>query len=612
MELKKIAKVILAIVLLSMFSTPVISQETYILSLRRISVTMPEITVEVTGSGYVKDEVSASLESENLSVIDVVKYDNTVHSTCAYILVDLSTSMNSSFDLVKKNVVSYIESMDENDKVILITFGEKEVKTLLNGNETRDDAIEVVKDLKCNEKGTLFYEALSQAYQLSNSSVSAYDREYVIAFSDGIDKQKGGTTFDEVLKQYDNHVLPLYAACSYNTSQDAADRFGELARGSGGDISIVKTEDAFGDFLTEINDVTLIKLKAATNHADGKEKQLSLKIGSSQIEYNVPIVRSIADTQAPEVDELYYDADREAFVITFTEKVLGAESTSAYKIVDPKGNKAEISNVFYSESDNIYEIRIKDTLCAGSYTVEFSGIKDNSKEANPLVGKKTVDVDVEITVTESVETSSHESVETTVPEGAVTTAGEDNIDIMSENEKNEDDDAEISAGIIILVVVGMLFVIAAIILLIVFSSKKKDPESRDDVMEIPIRHVPETVDHIQSASSESKHHIRTNDAIRIRLNIKTGRTSEQNIETSIVSSLIVGRSDTCDIYIDDTKLSRQHFVIEHDNGNIYIMDLQSRNGTMLNGIRITGRQRLNNGDKILAGLSDIIITVIGR
>ena len=80
----------------------------------------------------------------------------------------------------------------------------------------------------------------------------------------------------------------------------------------------------------------------------------------------------------------------------------------------------------------------------------------------------------------------------------------------------------------------------------------------------------------------------------------------------VLALLIVGRSDTCDIYIDDTKLSRQHFVIENDNGTFYVMDLQSRNGTMLNGIRINSRQRLSSGDKIMAGLSDIIITILGR
>lgn len=116
---------------------------------------MPEISVEIKGSGYDKNTISSTLDSENLSVEDVYKYDVDKNSSCAYILVDLSTSMYGSFDLVKGNIVSYIKQLSDNDKIVLITFGETKVDTILNGSETRDEAIEVVNKLKCNENGTL-------------------------------------------------------------------------------------------------------------------------------------------------------------------------------------------------------------------------------------------------------------------------------------------------------------------------------------------------------------------------------------------------------------------------------------------------------------------------
>lgn len=75
----------------------------------------------------------------------------------------------------------------------------------------------------------------------------------------------------------------------------------------------------------------------------------------------------------------------------------------------------------------------------------------------------------------------------------------------------------------------------------------------------------------------------------------------------VVSSVIVGRAAACDICIDDTKLSRQHFAIEYEQGFLFLTDLQSKNGTMLNGIRIGSRQKLTSGDKIFAGLSDMVI-----
>lgn len=193
MELKKVINVILTLILVFCLTVPVAAEQTGVISLGRIGVTMPEISVEIKGSGYDKNTISSTLDSENLSVEDVYKYDVDKNSSCAYILVDLSTSMYGSFDLVKGNIVSYIKQLSDNDKIVLITFGETKVDTILNGSETRDEAIEVVNKLKCNENGTLFYEALNQAYQLSNSSNNNFDREYVIAFSDGIDVQKGSS-----------------------------------------------------------------------------------------------------------------------------------------------------------------------------------------------------------------------------------------------------------------------------------------------------------------------------------------------------------------------------------------------------------------------------------
>lgn len=571
MELKRIINLVLTLILVFCLAVPVAAEQSNIISLGRIGVTMPEISVEIKGSGYDKNTISSTLDSEKLSVEDVFKYDVDKNSSCAYILVDLSTSMYGSFDLVKSNIVSYIKQLSDNDKVILITFGETKVETVLTGSETREDAINIVNKLKCNENGTLFYEALNQAYQLSNSSNSDFDREYVIAFSDGIDVQKGSSTFDEVMKLYDSRALPLYAACSYNTSKDASDKFGELARASGGSFSIVKSKDSFNDFLTQINDVTIVKLKASSNYADGKEKQLSVKIGSSQVDYNVPIVRSISDTSAPEVTKLTYDIEKDVFVISFSEKVVGATTNTAYKITNAKGKKLEIAEIFYSENDNVYEIKTKTPITKGTYTFEFSGIKDDSKEANSVTTKQIVEV-----------------------EKSNNTAG---LPLWS----------------IILIVVGSVLVVGVVVLILVVSAKKKDSDNKtDDVLTVPVNNRVDDIEYIEPMQDIVKHHIKTNDAIRIRLKIQTGKTSEQNVETNIVSSLIVGRSDTCDIYIDDTKLSRQHFVIENDNGTFYVMDLQSRNGTMLNGIRINSRQRISSGDKIMAGLSDIIITILGR
>jgi pSer/pThr/pTyr-binding forkhead associated (FHA) protein len=71
--------------------------------------------------------------------------------------------------------------------------------------------------------------------------------------------------------------------------------------------------------------------------------------------------------------------------------------------------------------------------------------------------------------------------------------------------------------------------------------------------------------------------------------------------------LRIGRDSANDIFIDDKVISLEHAVVEivvdpdHKGGKEYfIKDLESTNGTHVNGEEIT-RQRLNNNDLIRVG-----------
>lgn len=72
-------------------------------------------------------------------------------------------------------------------------------------------------------------------------------------------------------------------------------------------------------------------------------------------------------------------------------------------------------------------------------------------------------------------------------------------------------------------------------------------------------------------------------------------------------SLLVGRSSINDLYFDDLSMSRQHFGIELDKGELYIQDLESTSGTYLNGVKVYGKQKLHRGDLIDAGKTQLRI-----
>src|SRR5262245_642729 len=64
--------------------------------------------------------------------------------------------------------------------------------------------------------------------------------------------------------------------------------------------------------------------------------------------------------------------------------------------------------------------------------------------------------------------------------------------------------------------------------------------------------------------------------------------------------LTFGRAKSADCVLAHPTVSREHFIIELNNGKIFLVDKGSENGTYANGERVSWIE-LNDGDKITAG-----------
>jgi len=62
--------------------------------------------------------------------------------------------------------------------------------------------------------------------------------------------------------------------------------------------------------------------------------------------------------------------------------------------------------------------------------------------------------------------------------------------------------------------------------------------------------------------------------------------------------VIIGRSDTADLRLDDISISRQHVRISLDGETVTVLDLGSHNGTYVNNVKITGARALQPNDII--------------
>lgn len=67
----------------------------------------------------------------------------------------------------------------------------------------------------------------------------------------------------------------------------------------------------------------------------------------------------------------------------------------------------------------------------------------------------------------------------------------------------------------------------------------------------------------------------------------------------------IGRASECGISISDTNVSRRHAEVRPARKGWIVVDLQSTNGTLINGARITADVSLNDGDVITVGETNL-------
>ena len=73
---------------------------------------------------------------------------------------------------------------------------------------------------------------------------------------------------------------------------------------------------------------------------------------------------------------------------------------------------------------------------------------------------------------------------------------------------------------------------------------------------------------------------------------------------------LIGRKPECDFYITDKTVSRRHaeLEVESSSGPCFLLDLESRNGTLVNGQQITTRTEIKPGDRIMLGSVEFKLT----
>jgi pSer/pThr/pTyr-binding forkhead associated (FHA) protein len=88
--------------------------------------------------------------------------------------------------------------------------------------------------------------------------------------------------------------------------------------------------------------------------------------------------------------------------------------------------------------------------------------------------------------------------------------------------------------------------------------------------------------------------------MEVKLLVKQGPAKTRLIRLKQMET-IVGRSRDCDVCIPSAQVSRRHCALTIEDDRLVAEDLNSANGTYLNGYQIVGKVTVNPGDLLAIG-----------
>ena len=86
------------------------------------------------------------------------------------------------------------------------------------------------------------------------------------------------------------------------------------------------------------------------------------------------------------------------------------------------------------------------------------------------------------------------------------------------------------------------------------------------------------------------------------LRVMNGPEEGKRFELSdAIAEVVIGRSSESDLVINDANISRRHAIVRKDWGGITIEDLGSKNGVVINEVKIDGPSAIQDSDEIMLG-----------
>lgn len=517
-------------------------------------------------SGLAFDATVTNGENEiALSQTSVRRFDESGEGIHYIVLLDNSGSVdNKQLKNVKNELVKLEKELGGQDQLTVYTVGTKKK----DGAKTRASRIQAIKG---GAKYTILYRSINE---ILAEEAAAPMRTVLLLVTDGEDDSEGkDNSIENTVRNVKNAAVPVYGILLRNTLSNQNKKKmkateNDILADSRGDYekcsSPGKVADAFRYIKQVIRKETyVVSFQAADNRKLDGISNIKIATAENALEGTIDYSKNKPDEEPPYIAGEITKSGGSAVRFSIFDNsgiVKGADEKGNY-IVKSKQEGQEtpeedtktwaVKNVHYNSGTNEVEITFEDQLLTGRYVISFQNITDGSQEANALTEQREFSLD--------------------------------GLDPAEEKMK------ELVQNYWWILVVLSVIVIGVIVILIM---KRRRP--------VIIR---EGTSAEEAASPDTK---------RIKLVITDRAGQVKEVEWNVEGSIFIGRSEMCNIFFDDDRLSRQHFAIEVTKVACYIEDLETTNGTFVNGVRLNTRRMLLNNDVITAGRERIVFQTVAE
>lgn len=520
-----------------------------------------------------KDNVTAKLGNNELQVLSFDRQYESGMGISYYYLLDTSTSVGAKqFAAVKEAIKEQIKRTGKRDKIVAVTFASA-IDVVLDGTKTAEQAVEIIDSQMQTRGGTRLFDALTKITELIESNEDQQERRPVVFIAtDGADKIVGGTTENEAVEKLVSSAVTIYALGYNSGTKEQLGNLGEIARATNGKIAIIDKNtvgQSLNTFSEEIRNTFVLQATADSNIIEKTVLPLTIQITADGTKYSaskdVTVRDWEKDTEKPEVTKVEVTGDTE-LIAYFSEKVDGADKKEAYEIFGENASPTVIS-AQYDSGNNSVKLTLDQKLYSGDYSLVVSGITDHSNEKNTL---KVSEVPFSSEIPKDFSFYFHKF-------------------------------GFLVLGLFAAVLIAVLAVAA------VKARKKKEAEREKNGLVLQ-RNSSEIVG---TAFGEKKEYLPAIDSAEVEITVIDSHKIERYVHATISGAYIIGRDfKTCDLAVEDKRLSRQHFALAYEEKTLRINDLGSTNGTVINGIPLLQERVLVDSDVIEAGNTKFRIRIV--